>query len=105
MVLLTVFCILLIPFETPDPISAFDVSGKDTITTDSGLKYIIVQEGEGVTPYASQFVSVHYTGYLTDGNIFDSSIDRGEPIAFPVGVGRVIPGWDEGLLFCSEGEI
>ena len=47
-------------FETPDPIIAFDVSGKDTITTDSGLKYIVVQEGEGVTPYASQFVSVHY---------------------------------------------
>ena len=98
-----IFEVELLSFETPDPIIAFDVSGKDTITTDSGLKYIIVQEGEGVTPYASQFVSVHYTGYLTDGNIFDSSIDRGEPIAFPVGVGRVIPGWDEGLMLLNKG--
>ena len=54
-------------------------------------------------PYASQFVSVHYTGYLEDGSIFDSSIDRGEPIAFPVGKGQVIRGWDEGLMLLSTG--
>ncbi|MBJ10443.1 MAG: peptidylprolyl isomerase [Flavobacteriales bacterium] len=98
-----IFEVELISFEKPDPIIPFDISGKDTIITDSGLKYIVVQEGYGATPYASQFVSVHYTGYLTDGSIFDSSIDRGEPIAFPVGVGRVIPGWDEGIMLLNKG--
>ena len=63
----------------------------------------MLQEGEGLKPYASQFVSVHYTGYLEDGSIFDSSIDRGEPIAFPVGTGRVIPGWDEGIMLLNVG--
>ena len=56
-----------------------------------------------VETYASQFVSVHYTGYLEDGSIFDSSIDRGEPIAFPVGTGRVIAGWDEGIMLLNVG--
>ena len=86
-----VFEVELISFEKSKPIVAYDVAGKDTMTTESGLKYIIIQEGEGVSPYASQFVSVDYTGYLADGTIFDSSIDRGEPIAFPVGIGKVIP--------------
>ena len=98
-----VFEVELISFEKSKPIVAFDVAGKDTITTESGLKYIIIQEGEGVRPYASQFVSVDYTGYLADGTIFDSSIDRGEPIAFPVGVGKVIPGWDEGIMLLNLG--
>ena len=98
-----IFEVELISFETPKPIVAFDVAGKDTITTKSGLKYIMVQEGEGVSPYASQFVSVNYTGYLADGAIFDSSIDRGEPIVFPVGLGKVIPGWDEGIMLLNVG--
>ena len=98
-----IFEVELISFETPEPIVVFDVVGKDTITTESGLQYIMVQEGAGANPYASQFVSVDYTGYLTDGNIFDSSIDRGEPIAFPVGVGKVIPGWDEGIMLLNQG--
>ena len=98
-----IFEVELISFETPEPIVAFDVAGKDTLTTESGLQYIMVQEGAGANPYASQFVSVHYTGYLTDGSIFDSSIDRGEPIAFPVGVGKVIPGWDEGIMLLNTG--
>lgn len=98
-----IFEVELISFETPKPIVPFDVAGKDTITTESGLKYIIVNEGEGVNPYASQFVSVDYTGYLLDGTIFDSSIDRGEPIAFPVGKGQVIKGWDEGLMLLNTG--
>ena len=98
-----IFEVELISFETPEPIVAFDVAAKDTLTTESGLQYIVVQEGEGVNPYASQFVSVDYTGYLADGTIFDSSIDRGEPIAFPVGVGKVIPGWDEGIMLLNTG--
>ncbi len=98
-----IFEVELISFETPKPIVAFDVAGKDTITTESGLKYIIIKKGEGVSPYASQFVSVDYTGYLADGTIFDSSIDRGEPIVFPVGVGKVITGWDEGIMLLNTG--
>jgi peptidylprolyl isomerase len=98
-----IFEVELLSFETPEPIVAFNVADKDTLTTESGLKYIIVEEGEGLKPYASQFVSVHYTGYLEDGSIFDSSIDRGEPIAFPVGTGRVIPGWDEGIMLLNVG--
>ena len=98
-----VFEVELISFETPKPIVPFDVAGKDTIMTESGLKYIMVQEGEGINPYASQFVSVDYTGYLEDGAIFDSSIDRGDPITFPVGVGKVIAGWDEGIMLLNTG--
>ena len=98
-----IFEVELISFEKPEPIVPFDVFAKDTIITESGLKYIIVQEGEGVNPYASQFVSVDYTGYLSDGTIFDSSIERGDPIAFPVGVGKVIKGWDEGIMLLNEG--
>lgn len=98
-----IFDVELMSFETPKPIVAYDVTGKDTITSESGLKYIMVQEGEGLNPYTSQFVSVDYTGYLADGTIFDSSIDRGEPIAFPIGVGKVIPGWDEGIMLLNAG--
>lgn len=98
-----IFEVELISFETPEPILPFDVAGKDTITTESGLQYIMVREGEGVLPYASQIVSVHYTGYLMDGTIFDSSVERGDPIVFPVGTGRVIPGWDEGIMLLNKG--
>lgn len=98
-----VFEVELISFETPEPILPFDVAGKDTVTTASGLQYILVEEGAGAQPYESQIVSVHYTGYLADGTIFDSSIERGQPIVFPVGTGRVIPGWDEGIMLLNTG--
>ena len=71
--------------------------------TPSGLMYIIEREGNGVKPLASQVVKVHYEGRLVDGTIFDSSYDRKQPIEFPLGVGRVIPGWDEGIALLSEG--
>jgi peptidyl-prolyl cis-trans isomerase A (cyclophilin A) len=76
----------------------------DAITTESGLKYVVVAEGEGDTPAAGAMVKVHYTGKLLDGTKFDSSIDRGTPIDFPVGQGRVIKGWDEALLAMKKGE-
>jgi FKBP-type peptidyl-prolyl cis-trans isomerase len=76
----------------------------DTVTTPSGLKYIITKKGNGVTPKAGQVVKVHYTGKLMDGTVFDSSIPRGEPFEFPVGMGRVIKGWDEAVLTMSKGE-
>lgn len=81
-----------------------EVTG-DTVQTDSGLRYIVVQEGEGESPQTGQSVQVHYTGWLTDGSKFDSSVDRGQPFAFQVGVGRVIPGWDEGVSMMKVGGV
>ena len=70
-------------------------------TTASGLQYKITQEGSGKQPAASSMVTVHYKGQLVDGKVFDSSIDRGEPIEFPLN--QVIPGWTEGLQLMKEG--
>lgn len=72
-------------------------------TTKSGLQIIQVKPGTGAEAKAGSTVSVHYTGYLTDGTKFDSSIG-GDPIVFPLGTGQVIPGWDEGLLGMKVGE-
>jgi len=69
--------------------------------TESGLQYKVIEEGEGDTPQASDKVTVHYTGKLIDGTVFDSSIPRGEPTEF--GVTQVIPGWVEGLQLMKPG--
>lgn len=69
--------------------------------TDSGLQYIVMNEGSGDKPTAASTVSVHYHGTLIDGTVFDSSVDRGEPSQF--GVGQVIKGWTEGLQLMSVG--
>lgn len=71
--------------------------------TASGLKYVIAEEGAGKSPKATDTVTVHYVGTLTNGEQFDSSIDRGESIAFPLG--GVIPGWTEGLQYMKEGGV
>ena len=71
--------------------------------TASGLEYIEVEAGTGVQAVAGKTVSVHYTGKLKDGTVFDSSIPRGEPITFPLGKGRVIKGWDEGIALMKVG--
>ena len=76
---------------------------KGATKTASGLMYFIENEGQGSKPKASETVKVHYTGSLIDGTVFDSSLDRGEPIEFPIGQGRVIPGWDEGIALLSVG--
>lgn len=73
-------------------------------TTPSGLQYTIDQPGTGAQPQPGQTVSVHYTGWLTDGTKFDSSRDRGTPIEFPLGQGRVIRGWDEAIAAMKVGE-
>ena len=70
-------------------------------TTASGLQYKITQEGTGKQPTASSVVTVHYKGQLVDGKVFDSSLERGEPIEFPLN--QVIPGWTEGLQLMKEG--
>jgi FKBP-type peptidyl-prolyl cis-trans isomerase len=75
----------------------------DLTTTDSGLQYKDVTVGSGAEAQAGNTVSVHYTGWLTDGTKFDSSVDRGQPFSFPLGAGRVIPGWDEGVAGMKEG--
>lgn len=71
--------------------------------TDSGLQYIVIEEGDGPKPEKGQTVSVHYTGKLEDGTVFDSSVKRGEPIEFVLGVGQVIKGWDEGIADMNVG--
>lgn len=71
--------------------------------TASGLFYKIKEEGNGSKPKKGQTVAVHYEGKLTDGMVFDNSYQRGEPISFPVGVGRVIAGWDEGIQLLNVG--
>lgn len=67
------------------------------VTTESGLKYEDVTVGEGAEAKAGDNVSVHYTGWLTDGQKFDSSKDRNQPFQFSLGAGMVIRGWDEGV--------
>lgn len=67
----------------------------------SGLQYKVISEGSGAKPGPVDNVTVHYTGMLTDGRVFDSSVERGQPISFPLN--RVIAGWTEGLQLMSEG--
>jgi FKBP-type peptidyl-prolyl cis-trans isomerase FkpA len=75
------------------------------ITTDSGLKYEDLTEGTGEEALKGAHVSVHYTGWLTDGQKFDSSKDRNEPFSFPLGAGHVIRGWDEGVQGMKVGGV
>lgn len=69
--------------------------------TASGLQYVVEKEGTGVQPTATDEVTVHYTGKLLDGTVFDSSVNRGQPATFPLN--RVIPGWTEGVQLMKEG--
>jgi FKBP-type peptidyl-prolyl cis-trans isomerase len=78
------------------------VMGKPT-TTSSGLQFWDIVVGAGATAAAGKTVKVHYTGWLTDGKKFDSSVDRGQPFSFPLGGGRVIKGWDEGVAGMKVG--
>lgn len=71
------------------------------VVTPTGLKYMVEKEGEGVKPGPTDNVTVHYTGKLLDGTVFDSSVARGEPATFPLN--GVIPGWTEGLQYMKEG--
>ena len=72
-------------------------------TTQSGLQYHDEVVGSGDVAKAGQQVTVHYTGWLTDGTKFDSSVDRNEPFKFPIGQGQVIKGWDEGVMTMKVG--
>jgi FKBP-type peptidyl-prolyl cis-trans isomerase len=72
--------------------------------TESGLYYVVTEAGNGEKPEVGKPVSMHYTGKLLDGTVFDSSVERGDPLQFVLGVGQVIPGWDEGVQLMSKGE-
>lgn len=78
---------------------AANENGSDAreVTTSSGLKYLDQVLGTGDVAVAGKTASVHYTGWLENGKQFDSSVDRGQPFSFPLGAGRVIKGWDEGV--------
>ena len=81
------------------------VTPGEVMTTASGLKYQDITVGTGQEAKTGDTVSVHYSGYLTDGTKFDSSVDRGEPFQFTVGAGNVIAGWDEGLVGMRVGGV
>src|SRR5262249_32209036 len=74
-----------------------DTMDEQIIETATGLGYVDIVEGTGAQPKTGDSVSVHYTGWLKSGQKFDSSHDRGEPLVFAIGRGRVIKGWDEGV--------
>jgi len=79
------------------------VSGETITETPTGLKIVDLVEGSGAQPKKGQMVWVHYNGWLEDGTRFDSSFDRNEPLAFRLGQGRVIRGWDEGVATMKAG--
>lgn len=84
-------------------VKMWDVDSTLFKTTATGLKYAIIKDGEGKLIEKGNTVSVHYSGFLTNGFKFDSSVEREEPITFPAGMQQVIPGWDEGLLLLKKG--
>jgi peptidylprolyl isomerase len=88
--------------QPKETLIAMDTS--NATTTDSGLKYVVIKEGDGATPKTGENVTVHYTGTLEDGSKFDSSRDRNRPFSFKIGVGQVIKGWDEGVGTMKVGE-
>ncbi|MDP5158611.1 MAG: peptidylprolyl isomerase [Flaviramulus sp.] len=84
--------------------AALDKIAAGFMKTESGLRYQIIQEGNGVKAEKGKTVSVHYKGQLSDGTVFDSSYKRNEPIDFPLGMGQVISGWDEGIQLLKVGD-
>jgi FKBP-type peptidyl-prolyl cis-trans isomerase len=89
--------------KTTTPIKPM-TSQSNAVTTASGLTYIVTKQGEGAQLKAGDNIIVNYTGLLTNGTKFDSSLDRGDPFSFPLGAGRVIKGWDEGFSKLRVGD-
>lgn len=100
---LCVLCVLTLGILTDPASFAGGQKEEKVITTDSGLKYIDVKVGDGDEAKKGNVVTVHYTGTLKDGKKFDSSKDRDEPFQFPLGAGKVIKGWDEGVAGMKVG--
>ncbi len=91
------------PAAPAAPTAAAPAAQETTVTTASGLKYEDLQIGDGAEAKTGDRVQVHYTGWLENGTKFDSSVDRGRPFEFPLGAGRVIRGWDEGVAGMKVG--
>lgn len=91
---------LLLPACSPSPAGTPGALGATELP---GLKIEELVIGTGTTAQAGNSVSVHYTGWLTDGTKFDSSVDRGQPFSFTLGAGQVIPGWDQGVAGMKVG--
>lgn len=99
-----IFDVEVIGYKEKVTPKAYDVKGKDTLTTASGLKYIVVAPGSGAKAEPFKTVKVNYTGYFEDGKMFDSSFNAGAPFSFELGKGGVIRGWDEGVALMKVGE-
>ncbi len=93
----------LVEFKTVTPVKMWDIDTTNTTTSNSGLKYILVKEGEGENAKAGDIVTVHYSGFLVNGNKFDSSVENEQPLEFKLGEKRVIPGWEEGIAMMKKG--
>lgn len=87
----------------PAPPSEPELLEDGSVRNPSGLIFLDEVEGDGPVPQTGDTVEVHYTGWLEDGTKFDSSLDRAQPFVFPIGVGRVIAGWDEGVATMRVG--
>lgn len=92
--------------DVKEPLKPWDLKGRKVDSTASGLKYVVVSKGTGAKAENGKKVSVHYSGFLGDGTwkLFDSSVERGQPIEFTLGSGMVIKGWDEGLAMMNVGD-
>lgn len=95
--------VIQIAAKPAEEIENMDLDLSKATTTESGLQYIDNVVGEGDFPMEGEMVTVHYTGKLTDGKVFDSSVKRNDPFSFVIGVGQVIKGWDEGVITMKPG--
>lgn len=92
------------PVVAPTGPAPESVAGLVPLESSTGIRYYVTRAGAGASPVPGQTVAVHYSGFLTDGMMFDSSVERGKLFVFPVGIGRVIKGWDEAVLDMKVGE-
>ena len=99
-----IYDIELVEVKPGIPVEPYNTEGLIMNTTETGLQFYVIEDTDKLKIQTGSLVSVHYTGYLSDGTIFDSSVKRGEPFETFIGVGQVIPGWDEGLLMMSIGD-
>ena len=95
--------LLLMSIGRPPMAQSEQAGSNPEVTTESGLKYVDLVVGTGREAAAGNLATVHYTGWLTNGTKFDSSVDRRDPFSFPIGSGKVIRGWDEGVAGMKVG--
>lgn len=99
-----IFEVELLDIQKAVKIEQYEIACKKAVTTASGLKYYQITSTSKTSAKKGNNVSVHYSGFLEDGSMFDSSVKRGAPFEFPLGAGRVIKGWDEGVALMNVGE-